>query len=171
MIYLTLKLKSKAIYRPIVRTLRLHRRLRSLTPIFSCRYILNYLRNGELVCPDDEAVKRQLLLEAEFYQIQAIIKRLSPPVQTFSTLSVILNEDNHQDILLDWLPPNVATQQLLYRASRDGRRVKDFHHYCDGKGPTLVLMKHGDYIFGGYTEKSWRSRKYSVYRLKYDLIK
>lgn len=168
MIYLTLKLKSKAIYRPIVRTLRLHRRYRSLTPVFSCRYILNYLRNGELVCPDDKAVKRQLLLEAEFYQIQAIIKRLRPPVQA---LSMILNEDSHQDILLGWLPSNVATQQLLYRASRDGRRVKDFHHYCDGKGPTLVLMKHGDYIFGGYTEKSWRSRKYSVYRLKYDLIK
>jgi len=45
----------------------------------------------------------------------------------------------------------------LYRASTDGNTPADFHRCCDNKGPTLVLIKSGEYIFGGYTSKSWES--------------
>ena len=46
---------------------------------------------------------------------------------------------------------------LCYRASRDGWSAQDFHKHCDNKGPTVVLVKANDYIFGGYTDQHWES--------------
>ena len=70
--------------------------------------------------------------------------------------SLIVKNETHQSALQSWLPPN-ATCSLLYRASTDGNTPSDFHRCCDNKGPTLVLIKSGEYIFGGYTSKSWES--------------
>jgi hypothetical protein len=46
---------------------------------------------------------------------------------------------------------------LLYRASRDGFGSLDFHTKCDGKSPTLTILKakQTGYIFGGYTSALW----------------
>ena len=46
---------------------------------------------------------------------------------------------------------------LCYRASRDGWTAQDFHRYCDNKGPTVVLVKVSNYIFGGYTDENWQA--------------
>jgi TLD len=48
--------------------------------------------------------------------------------------------------------------KLLYRGSRDGWNVSDFHNKCDEKGATLTLF-HTDknIICGGYTAFSWKS--------------
>ena len=42
------------------------------------RYILNYLRNGQLIVPKEEMgrIREELLAEAEFYQVEGIIKVL-----------------------------------------------------------------------------------------------
>ena len=45
--------------------------------------------------------------------------------------------------------------RLLYRASRDGFAAECFHSRCDNNGPTVTIVKSGEYIFGGFTEKSW----------------
>ena len=37
----------------------------------------------------------------------------------------------------------------------DGWAASTFHSNCDGKGPTVTIIKVGTYIFGGYTEVSW----------------
>jgi len=46
----------------------------------------------------------------------------------------------------------------IYVASKDGDRGQDFHKKCDGKGPTVVIIKTttGN-IFGGYTNVNWSS--------------
>ena len=41
------------------------------------RYILNYLRTGQLIVPKDEIIREELLAEAEFYQVEGIIKALT----------------------------------------------------------------------------------------------
>ena len=44
-----------------------------------------------------------------------------------------------------------------WRAKTDGWSVVTFHSNCDGKGPTVTIIKVGSYIFGGYTDVSWSS--------------
>ena len=120
---------------------------------------MNFLRNGELLCPKDETVREELLKEAKFYQVQGVIDQLEdkkPTSPGFLGSSLIVKNDTHQSALQSWLPPN-ATCSLLYRASTDGKKCKDFHRCCDNNGPTLVLIKSGENIFGGYTSKSWIS--------------
>ena len=45
-------------------------------------------------------------------------------------------------------------------AKTDGWAASTFHSNCDGKGPTVTIIKVGSYIFGGYTDVSWSSSKY-----------
>jgi len=63
---------------------------------------------------------------------------------------------------------------LIYRASQDGFKAKDFHSKCDKQPNTLILIKskHGN-IFGGYTEQDWTAnddRKFDEYSFVFSLI-
>jgi len=124
------------------------------------RYILNYLRSGELRCPNDKILQEDLLAEAKFYQVKGIIAQLE--VENFPTslliLSVIIKDEQHCSAVRSWLPPG-ATCSLLYRATTDGKSLQAFHRCCDNKGPTLLVVKSGHYICGGYTSKSWQSHE------------
>lgn len=52
--------------------------------------------------------------------------------------------------------------KLLYRASRDGWNVYDYHLRCDNKGPTVTLVKSkAGKVCGGYTSLNWTSIAYS----------
>ena len=119
------------------------------------RYILNYLRTGQLVVPEDKIIRKELLIEAEFYQVEGIINGLT--ARPFND-SVILSSDQRQT-LIGWLkdtPTSVSCNyNLLYRASRNGWAASNFHSCCDNKGPTVTVVKSGNYIFGGYTEHQW----------------
>ena len=48
--------------------------------------------------------------------------------------------------------------KLLFRASEHGFSVKEFHRWCDGKAPTLVVVRtnYGKTL-GGYTPVPWKS--------------
>ena len=120
------------------------------------RYILNYLRTGELIVPDDKIVRKELLAEAKFYQVEGIIEELTP--KPFSKDSEILSSDQGET-LMNWLKNtpgfNDVSVKLLYRASRHGWASSNFHSCCDNKGPTVTVIKSGNDIFGGYTEQQW----------------
>jgi len=130
------------------------------------RYILNYLRNGQLIVPEDEMarIREELLAEAEFYQVQEIIEQLKIKVISMFKDSVILSSDQREP-LVNWLKEsltitNDSADKLLYRASRDGWAASNFHSCCDNKGPTVTVIKSGNYIFGGYADQSWDGRSY-----------
>ena len=134
--------------------------------MLSQRYILNYLRNGKLLLPNDGMIRKELLEEAMFYQIQGIIVQLQEKTQF--EVSLILKDEKHCSALMSWLPPN-ASCSLLYQTSANGKTPADFHRCCDNKGPTLVVVRSDQYIFGGYTSQSWELAKgnVSVNLLKY----
>lgn len=56
---------------------------------------------------------------------------------------------------------------LLYRMSKDGKSVRQFHNLCDDEGATLTVIKSKEYdhIFGGYSSKDWQSN-YAGVRVK-----
>ena len=43
-----------------------------------------------------------------------------------------------------------------WHAKTDGWAASTFHSNCDGRGPTVTIVKVNEYIFGGYTDVSWR---------------
>lgn len=54
------------------------------------------------------------------------------------------------------LSKNIKEYKLIFKASKDGFRVKDFHNYCDGKDNTLTLVKtKTGRRFGGFTDQKW----------------
>ena len=125
------------------------------------RYILNYLRTGQFIVPEDKMVRRELLAEAEFYQVEGMINDLA--VGSFKDSSILSLEQCQT--LLNWLKETRAFTNasangnlfpvLLYRASRNGWTASSFHSCCDNKGPTVTVVKSGNYIFGGYTDHQW----------------
>ena len=49
---------------------------------------------------------------------------------------------------------------LIYRATRDGEKVSDFHKICDNIPRTLVIIKTIKGVkIGGYTEQTWLKEK------------
>jgi len=52
----------------------------------------------------------------------------------------------------------VTEATLIFRATRDGWSVRDFHRLCDDRGPTLCLVQaEDDYISAGFTSIAWAS--------------
>ncbi|RHZ85345.1 hypothetical protein Glove_66g67 [Diversispora epigaea] len=47
--------------------------------------------------------------------------------------------------------------KLIYRASREGFEINNFHNNCDNKGPTVVVIKvrNSGEIIGGYNPLEW----------------
>ena len=121
------------------------------------RFILNYLRNGELILPEGATFLKELEAEAKFYQLQGILDALKPK-EPFEE-SVILTNEEHRRVLKSWLPEAMKGEyRLLFRASRDGFAASTFHFQCDNEGPTVAVVKSGGNIFGGFTEKPWASK-------------
>ena len=49
--------------------------------------------------------------------------------------------------------------KLIYKSSRDGQNAKDFHYFCDKKGPTVSIIKtKKNIIFGGYLNINWENK-------------
>ena len=65
--------------------------------------------------------------------------------------SIILSNNDYGIRLKNWINPNKTISfSLLYRMSRDGDSIKDFHKLCDKKGPTvsLYLLNDGNSVGG-----------------------
>ena len=74
--------------------------------------------------------------------------------------SGILSVEQRQT-LTSWLKDTMAGAcyyTLIYRASRDGWAASSFHSFCDRKGPTVVIVKSGYNIFGGYAAQHWECK-------------
>ena len=122
------------------------------------RFILNYLRDGELIVPEGATFLKELEAEAKFYQIKGLLRELKDKIQECFEKSVILMNEEHRSTLKAWLPPQDGKWKLLFRASQDGFTSQTFHARCDNKGPTVTIVKSGNNIFGGFTENSWYSK-------------
>ena len=58
-------------------------------------------------------------------------------------------------MVYSWLNNRKFFTELLYRKSRDGSTLNDFHNKCDNKGITITLIETTKgYKFGRYTELS-----------------
>ena len=64
--------------------------------------------------------------------------------------------------LVEWLPEK-GNWNNCWRATMDGWESAVFHSKCDGKIPTLTVVKvvnnNKNYVFSGYATESWAGCK------------
>ena len=76
--------------------------------------------------------------------------------------TVILKDDvTLIEHLLSFLNNRKTPLKLCYRASVNGWSSQQFHQHCDDKEGTVVLVKVGNYIFGGFTDQTWQGIRIS----------
>ena len=126
------------------------------------RFILNYLRNGELILPEGATFLEELEVEARFYQVQGLLDELKVvrALKVFEK-SVILTDRDFRNVLIRWIPMEfilAGEWRLLFRASRDGFTPSAFHSRCDNQGPSVTVVNSGGRIFGGFTESAWAGK-------------
>ena len=64
------------------------------------RYILNYLRTGELIVLNDEIIRRELLAEAKFYQVEGMIDELQPKPSAVLVVQPIVVQPFKDSVIL-----------------------------------------------------------------------
>jgi hypothetical protein len=67
--------------------------------------------------------------------------------------------------LNDWINPLKSLKfKLIFSATINGDKDYNFHKFCDGKGPTVTIVKgENDHIFGGYVTVPYSSDCQSHY--------
>ena len=82
-----------------------------------------------------------------------------------SVILTSLDYNNYTGKLLSYLEPVFLSSEQsrfvkCWHAKTDGWAASTFHSNCDGRGPTVTIIKVNDYIFGGYTDVSWSGGSY-----------
>ena len=71
----------------------------------------------------------------------------------------IIKNDDEMNLILNAIhkkPNSKLKVKLLYTPTLEENSWRDFHNYCDNKGPTIVLCESTTgKRFGGYTSVSW----------------
>ncbi len=84
------------------------------------RHVLNYLRRGRLIMPeDDPTLARELLDEARFFQIASLVDLLQPRKVTLSYSS-----DSEGNGLFHWLGTGGRTREWINPAASGAMRVR-----------------------------------------------
>jgi hypothetical protein len=73
---------------------------------------------------------------------------------------ILKNEEKLLEHLLRFLNNRKSPLKLCYRASLHGWSSQDFHSRCDKIAGTVVLIKVGNWIFGGYTDQTWQGKNF-----------
>ena len=77
-----------------------------------------------------------------------------------------LDPNKYLGKLISFLDPVLPTASRTdfvrcWHAKTDGWAASTFHSNCDGRGPTVTIIKVNEYIFGGYTDASWRGGRHT----------
>ena len=77
-------------------------------------------------------------------------------IYQFNKSSIIKNDIENINLIGKWIKEKINKNnirfELLFKMSENGQNSKDFHKYCDKKGPTLTIVKTNENkIFGGFT--------------------
>ena len=86
----------------------------------------------------------------------------------FNKSSIINNDINKQNAIINWIKESINVNsikyELIFKMSENGCESKDFHKYCDNKGPTLTIIKTTkNRVFGGFTPLNWGNKFTKLY--------
>ncbi|XP_028392603.1 tripartite motif-containing protein 45-like [Dendronephthya gigantea] len=111
--------------------------------------MLQYLSSFQIQLVDEQSC----MTKPHFYKA---IKQLADTcTDAMPDTSILKYNEKLFDQLLRFFERTVPLR-LCYRASLHGWESQTFHRLCDSKKPTVVLVQVGKWIFGGYTDQSWK---------------
>jgi len=119
-------------------------------------YVINYLRTGKLVYPNDPYVKNLFISDLSYFGLE------SDPPTSLQFESILLSQEK-QNQLHNFFDEKEKLKKwnLLYRASKSGFESAKFHSKCDNKGETITIIKSNQNLFGGYNPISWNQGGWS----------
>ena len=108
-----------------------------------------------------EIIKNEIMKELKNEKEKDTYINISPILNSKS--KIIYYELFKQ--LNNWINPSKSLKfELIFTASINGDSAKDFHKHCDGKGPTVTIVKgENGHIFGGYVTVPFSSDGKSHY--------
>ena len=74
------------------------------------------------------------------------------------TSDILQDDFQNLELLRTTFPPFIrdnAMWKRCYSADQTSWRTAEFHSSCDHKGPSLTVIRAGEYVFGGFVEQSW----------------
>ena len=125
--------------------------------------------------------------EEDINEIIEKIKRFNIIKENIINSSILKNDLKKQNQIDKWIKEkvnkNLIKYELIYKMTVNGSTARNFHKYCDNKGPTLTIIETNiNEIFGGFTPLSWskendgkdKSKKTFLFSLnlmkKYDMF-
>ena len=83
-------------------------------------------------------------------------KNMIDNINLIDNTNILKDNFDKQKILIKWIEQKTKKKnlkfQLIFRKSDNGHFSKDFHKYCDNKGPTLSIIETDrNSIIGGFT--------------------
>ena len=104
---------------------------------------------------------KELKSHKEKEKILVQTEKINPII---NSQSKIINFDSFKQ-LNNWINPLKSLKfELIFTASINGDKSNIFHKFCDGKGPTVTVVKgENEYIFGGYVTVPFSSDGQSYY--------
>ena len=113
----------------------------------------------DLADKNEELLKQNKDLKNKNNILEKRIEILEKRVKLF--FSNIINKNDEQ-VILNWIPNEVISAELIFDTYRDGDSIDSFKNRCEGKSPTLVIIKTTqNIIIGGFTTASWKKEGYS----------
>lgn len=89
---------------------------------------------------------------SNYWSVEDLKSRRNSLIERFPKNGLLTIE--HVDFLVESLP-SFANIQLILNSVNDGGDARTFHALCDGQGPTMIVIKVGDFLAGGYTDQDW----------------
>ena len=116
----------------------------------------NIIKNKDIKIKELENKLNENLKKYE-NEINLLKKEIEERKKIFPESTIINNEQGK--IIKDWINPNLDINfNLIFKKSRDGSNVSDFHKFCDNKGKIILLIEtNNNFKFGGYTPLNFDS--------------
>ena len=136
----------------------------------NCINIENYIKDINIMNEKIKTLKNVDNLAIDYiYNNEMLLEQINKfgcfqrdIIPQFLKSSILKGDSKNQNLLTNWIKQKVKKDEinfeLIFKMSENGSDSKNFHEFCDNKGPTLTLISTTEgKKFGGFTPLNWKN--------------
>ena len=136
----------------------------------NCINIENYIKDINIMNEKIKTLKNVDNLTIDYiYNNEMLLEQINKfgcfqrdIIPQFLKSSILKGDSKNQNLLINWSKQKVKKDEinfeLIFKMSENGSDSKNFHKFCDNKGPTLTLISTSEgKKFGGFTPLNWKN--------------